>query len=144
MIVLDVNVVMYALRREFPAHEAAHAWLTRVLTGPEAVVASDEVLAAAVRLLTHHRILATPLTPDAAIEAVAAIRRAPAVVQTPGTHERWERFAGYVVGLGLRANDVPDALLAATTVSLGARLATYDRGFRRFPGLELLEPSPEP
>lgn len=141
MIVLDVNVLVYALRREFPQHPLALDWLTRNLTGPEAIVAGDEVLAAAVRLLTHRNVLATPLAPEAAIEAVEAIRSAPAVVVPQIPASRWTHFRGFVDGLGLRANDIPDALLAATTASLGARLATFDRGFRRFPGLEVIEPT---
>lgn len=141
MIVLDVNVVMYALRREFPQHAVAREWLVQRLAGPEAVVASDEVLAATVRLLTHHRVLATPLTPREALDAVGAIRSAPAVLRPRGPADRWERFRGFIDHLGLRANDVPDALLAATTLALGGRLATFDRGFRRFPGLEVIEPA---
>jgi predicted nucleic acid-binding protein len=36
----------------------------------------------------------------------------------------------------LRANDVPDAHLAALAVEHGLRLATGDSGFARFAGLE--------
>jgi len=81
VILLDVNVLVYAARREFVQHEIAHRWLTGVLSGPA----------------------------------------------------RWEVFAQLVRDLGLRANDVPDALLAATALHLNAGLATVDRGLRRFP-----------
>ena len=40
----------------------------------------------------------------------------------------------------IRANLVPDAWLAALAISHDARLATTDRGFARFPGLELVDP----
>lgn len=43
-----------------------------------------------------------------------------------------------VPDLTLRANDIPDAFLAATAIDLGARLATFDQGFRRFPGLTVI------
>jgi predicted nucleic acid-binding protein len=36
---------------------------------------------------------------------------------------------------------VPAALLAATALDLGARMVTFDRGFRRFPGLTVVVPS---
>ena len=46
-----------------------------------------------------------------------------------------------VLGLGLRASDVPDAHLAALALERNATLATLDRGFARFPGLRLLDPT---
>lgn len=141
MILLDVNVIVYALRREFPQHGDANAWLTAHLTGPEGIVVPDAVLASAVRLLTHHRVLSTPLTPPEALAAVDVIRAGPAVVRPPRAAARWQHFRSLVDDLGLRANDIPDAMLAATALSLGARLATFDRGFRRFPRLDVIEPT---
>lgn len=132
MILIDVNVIVYALRREFPQHPVANAWLTTHLSGPEGIVVPDGVLASAVRLLTHHRVLSTPLGPGEALAAAEAIRAAPAVVHPsrPGDALATLRL---VDDFGLRANDVPDALLAATARSLGARLATFDRGFPPVP-----------
>lgn len=37
------------------------------------------------------------------------------------------------------ANLVTDAYIAATAISLGATLVTFDRDFRRFDGLKVLE-----
>lgn len=44
-------------------------------------------------------------------------------------------------GRGLRGNAVPDAVLAALAVTRGARLATADRGFARYPGLRWFAPA---
>lgn len=140
MILLDVNVILYALRREFPQHPVANDWLTAHLAGPEGIVVPDGVLASAVRLLTHHRVLVAPLVPSEALAAIEVIRTAPAIVHPPRSDARWQHFRSLVDDLGLRANDIPDALLAATAMSLGARLATFDRGFRRFPRLDVIEP----
>ena len=41
---------------------------------------------------------------------------------------------------GLRSNLVPDAYLGALAVTHGAKLATADRGFSRFPDVELVLP----
>ena len=51
-----------------------------------------------------------------------------------------EAFQDLVTSLGLRGNDIPDAWLAASAMSAGAALVTYDRGFRRYPGLQTLSP----
>jgi predicted nucleic acid-binding protein len=41
----------------------------------------------------------------------------------------------------VRGNLVPDAYATALAVSQGCRLATADRGFARFPGLDHLDPA---
>ena len=142
MIVVDVNVLVYAARREFDQHDVAHAWLTETMAGTESVVISDEVLAATVRLLTNHKVLATPLGPDDALDFCQVLREAPAYVPGRSGPQRWAHLDRLVRELGLRGNDVPDALLAATALDLNATLATFDRGFRRFPGLAVLVPAP--
>lgn len=142
MILLDVNVLVYAARREFSDHGVARAWLTTALSGTEPVAVTDEVLAATVRLLTNHRVLADPLDGESALEFCRLVREAPATVLAVPESTRWSHFARLVTELGLRANDIPDALLAATALQLNATLATFDRGFRRFPRLPIVIPGP--
>ena len=43
--------------------------------------------------------------------------------------------------LGLAGQDVPDAALAALALDLGAPMVTSDRGFRRLPGLTVIDPA---
>lgn len=140
MILLDVNVLVYAARREFDQHEVAREWLRGALAGDEAVAVSDEVLAGTIRLLTHHRVLRSPLTADAALDYCRAVRSGPAVLVPVPTSRRWSLFERLVAGLGLRAKDIPDALLAATALDLGAAVVTFDRAFRRFPDLSVVVP----
>ena len=141
MILLDVNVVVYAARREFREHEVSLPWLEGVLSGDEPVAVLDSVLAAAARLLTNHRVLREPFRPDEALAVCEAVRSAPAAIAPMPSSRRWSAFTRLVRDLGLRANDIPDAFLAATAIDLGARLATFDQGFRRFPGLTVIVPS---
>ena len=108
MIVVDVDVLVYAARCEYAQHGVAHSWLTATLGGREPVAVLDEVMAA------------TAATPG------------------PG---RWSTFVDRVREHDLRGNDVPDALLAAGALALGARLATVDRGFPRFTELEVVVPT---
>ena len=42
---------------------------------------------------------------------------------------------------GITGNVVPDAHLAAVALTYGCRLATADRGFARFPGLDWFDPA---
>lgn len=101
----------------------------------------DGVLAAATRLMTNHRVLRDPFGPDEALAVCDAVRSAPAAITPAVSVRRWSAFSRLTSELGLRANDIPDAYLAATAIDLGARLATFDHGFRRFPGLTVIVPS---
>jgi len=141
VILLDVNVVVYAARREFREHEVSLPWLEGVLSGDEPVAVLDSVLAAAARLLTNHRVLREPFGPDEALAVCEAVRSAPAAIAPLPSSRRWSAFTRLVRDLGLRANDIPDVFLAATAIDLGARLATFDQSFRRFPGLTVIVPS---
>lgn len=143
MILLDVNVLVYAARREFAEHELAARWLTQALVGAEPVAVLDEVLAAATRLLTNHLVLRAPSTIDEALDFCGRVRDAPAAVVPLPSTRRWDRFTELAILLGLRGNDVLDALLAATALDLGATVATFDRGFRRFPGVSVRRPEPD-
>ena len=69
----------------------------------------------------------------------AAPRRARTVTATDAT---WSTLADLSArDPGIRGNLVPDAYLAAMAISHGCRLATADRGFARFPGLDHFDPA---
>ena len=140
MILVDVNVIVYASRREFANHEVARFWLEEALVGDEPVAVTDMILSSVVRLITNHRVLPDPFRADEALLVCEAVKGAPASVKPVSSPGRWKAFARLTKDLGLRANDIPDAFLAATAIDLGARLATFDQGFRRFTGLSVLVP----
>lgn len=137
MIIADVNVYVYAARREHGHHELARSWLTATLNGSEPLGVLDETLAATVRLMTHHRILETPSTNLEALAFCTAVRSGRSAVTPALSDRRWRHFERLTSELGLRGSDIPDALLAATALTLDATVATFDRGFRRYPGLRV-------
>lgn len=49
----DVNILIYAHRREDPDHQFYRAWIERVANGPEPFALSILVAAAFVRIVTH-------------------------------------------------------------------------------------------
>lgn len=142
MIVVDVNVLVAAAHRDATGHQDTAAWLTRVLQGPEPVGLADLALTGAVRVLTSARIFSDPAPPVSAVDFVEAVRSAPAALPLPATTATWQRFAALVAGdHAVRGNLVPDAWLAALALSHGGRMATFDRGFARFPGLAVEIPA---
>lgn len=140
MLLADVNVFLYARRRESERHEEHRAWLERSLAGPEPFGVSEIVLAAFVRIVTNHRVYHEPTPPRAALEFCEQVLSAPlAVVVRPGPRH-WSIFADLVRAVEARANVVPDAYLAALALEHGATWVSHDRGFARFPGLRLRPP----
>ncbi|MEJ5868237.1 TA system VapC family ribonuclease toxin [Pseudokineococcus sp. 5B2Z-1] len=141
MILPDVNVLVHAFRREAPQHDAYASWLTEVVGGAEELALHDAVLSGLVRVVTNPRIFADPAPTSAALSLVERLVQAPRSTWLPSGSAVWRRLDGWAAqDLGLRGNLVPDALLASLAVTHGARLATADRGFARFPGLRWFSP----
>lgn len=140
MIVTDVNLLVYAYRPESDRHDAAAAWLARTLPNEDFAL-TDLALAGFLRLVTNSRIFSDPAPTAHAltfIEAIAAANRARWIAPTRAT---W-RVVRELVELdrGLVGNLIPDTVLAALTIANGGRLATCDRGFARFHGLDWFDP----
>src|SRR6476620_8350415 len=140
MILLDVNVLVYAHREGALDHTRYARWLEDVATGDAAFGLADLVLSRFIRIVTHPRIF-TPPTPLAdALAFVEGLRTRPNCVPVaPGTRH-WELFTAACRRAGARGNLVPDAYLAALAIESGCEWITTDRGFARFPGLRWRHP----
>ncbi len=55
MVLLDVNVLVTAMRADAPRHAAMKEYLERLRRAPEPFGVSELVLSAALRVLTHPR-----------------------------------------------------------------------------------------
>jgi len=62
MILPDVNVLIYAFRRDSTRHKEYRAWLQAVVDGPNAYGVSSQVLASVLRICTHPKIYRRPST----------------------------------------------------------------------------------
>jgi len=140
MLLLDVNVCVYAFRGESRRHEEFKGWLEKAVSGPELVGVPEQVLASVIRLVTNHRIYKDPSTPAAVLSFCDALLEAPAALRVRPGERHWRIFHGLVEQHGLRGSDLPDAYLAALALEQGATWVTTDRGFARYEGLRLLDP----
>ena len=70
MIVPDANLLIYAYSDGTPQHEAAREWWESLINGTERIGLPWAVATAFVRLMTHPRILAVPISPEHAIDHV--------------------------------------------------------------------------
>lgn len=141
MLLLDVNVLVYAFRPEqSSAALEVRRWLDAAMEQGQVVAASTEVLAAQIRIVTDRRIFERPAGAKEALAFTQAFVDAPMSRIVVPSSRHWAVFSELVEDLRLTGNDVPDAYLAALAIDHSARLVTRDRGFRRFPGLRLLDP----
>lgn len=140
MIACDVNVLVHAFNADDDQHEPYRHWLEAAAGGPEPFGLSTVVASGFVRVVTHPKVLEAPLAVAEALDLLAALRSAPAVVPLePGPRHR-ALFDDLCRRTGARGNAVPDAFLAALAMEHGCTWVTADRGFARYPGLRVRHP----
>lgn len=140
MLLLDVNVCIYAVREDSTDHQAYRSWVGDALNGDEPIGISGLVLSGVIRVITNHRIFRRPSTTVQALEACRALRSGPAAVPLQPGSRHWEIFDSLCRQTNAKANSIPDAYHAALAIENGATWVTTDRGFARFPGLRWRHP----
>lgn len=140
MILVDANVLIYAVHAESPQHAAARRWLEATLSGTTELGFSWSVLLAFLRLTTRRAVFTNPLSVEGATAIVDEWLDQPfARVVVPGPRH-WSILRHLLAAAGTAGNLTTDAHLAALAIEHRARLATTDRDFGRFPGLALVDP----
>jgi hypothetical protein len=140
VILLDVNILLYAYDEASSHYREVQPWLEALLSGPEDVGVPWLTLWAFVRISTNPRISETPLDPRAAIRTLQDLLAGPRVrIVEPGPHHI--RILEKLVVDGQASGPrVTDAALAALAIEHGATLASTDRDFSRFPNLRWINP----
>jgi toxin-antitoxin system PIN domain toxin len=140
MILLDVNVLVYAFRADSPRHREYHDWLNDRVQQREAFGLCDLALSGALRVLTHPRVFNPPTPVDRAIAFVEALRtQHNCVLISPGSRH-WGIFLELCENAGAKGNLVADAYFAALAIEHGCEWITTNRDFARFPGLRWRHP----
>lgn len=137
---VDANILLYAVDEQSRFHEAARAWLEDALNGARRVGIPWASLTAFVRIATHPRGLESPLRPDDAWRFVEEWLDAPPV-WIPGPGRGHRAILGRLVrDLDLRGNLIADAALAAICEEHGLTMVSADSDFARFPALAWFNP----
>lgn len=135
MILTDVNILVYAHRRDMPEHEAYRSWLESQVNSDAAYGLSDLVLSGFMRLVTHPKVFRSPSSLAQAMAFANQIREQPnRIAITPG-ERHWDIFRRLCGTANARGNLVPDAWFAALAIEHGCEWITADRDYSRFPGL---------
>ena len=139
MILPDVNLLVYAHDETSEFHRSASTWLRSALTS-EQVFFSWHTITGFLRITTNPRIWENPLTIANAIEIVESW------LERDNTHlvfmekKNWPLFSSMLIEGQANGNLVMDAHLAAMAAACGAKLASTDRDFTRFPGIQFINP----
>lgn len=140
MILSDVNVLVYAHRRDAERHDEYRQWLERAVAGPAPFGFSDLVASGFLRVVTHPRVFRDPSPLEEAMAFVRALRDRPNRIPVEPGPRHWGIFRDLCLESRVRGNLVPDAWLAALAIESGAEWITTDGDFQRFPGLETRHP----
>jgi toxin-antitoxin system PIN domain toxin len=140
VILIDVNVLVYAFDSGSIDHDRYRTWLELALAADEPVGLSDLVLSAFIRIVTHPRILVRPASIETAFRFANQVRGASAAVVVSPGDRRWSVFERLCRAAGARGNLTTDAFHAALAIEAGAEFITTDRDFSRFPGLRWRHP----
>lgn len=140
MLLVDANVLLYAVNEDAPLHDRSRRWLNRALNADEAVGFAWIALLAFLRLSTRPGLFPRPLDVGRATETVDLwLAQPPSVVLNP-TPRHGSLLRGLLEGIGSGGNLVNDAHLAALAVEHGAEIVSFDSDFSRFPGVQWAEP----
>ena len=144
MILVDANLLIYAVDQDAPHHKAARKWVEGAFSGSITVGLSWSVILAFLRLTTRPGILRRPMSPESAVGFIdewLSLKTVEIVV--PGDRH-WAIFRSLLKTAGTAGNLTSDAQLAALAIERGATVFSADADFGRFNGLLHLNPLKSP
>ncbi|MBS9535862.1 PIN domain-containing protein [Mycobacterium sp. M1] len=138
--IVDANLLLYAVDETSAYNARAAAWLTDTLDAGTRVGLPWQTIGAFLRIVTHPRIVERPLSAAAAWGHVEDWLAVPTVWIPPATESTARVYAALCTRVTATANLVPDAQLAALAIEHGVEIASADTDFVRFPGLRWINP----
>ena len=143
MIVLDANLLIYAVDADAPQHVRARRWLERALSGNAPIGLPWIVVLAFVRVTTRPGVLRRQLSAEQAVAYVDEWLDQPYVELVGPGAGHWPLLKKLLRQVGTAGNLTSDAHLAALAIEGGFELASTDNDFRRFSGVRLVNPLAE-
>jgi toxin-antitoxin system PIN domain toxin len=137
---VDANLLLYAVDARSPHNPRAATWLQGVLTGDRRVGLPWQTIGAFLRISTHPRVSENPLSPREAWTYVDAWLRSGSVWIPPATERTAQVLAELVARHGVTGNLVTDAQLAALAIEQGLVLYSADTDFAHFDELQWRNP----
>jgi hypothetical protein len=140
VIVLDVNLLIYAYSTALPEHERARQWVEDAFSGDSLIGLPWQTISAFVRILTNPSLPGERFSTREMVEIVQEWTEQPNVRLLAPAERHWPLFRQMLIDGQVRGPMTTDAQLAALTIEYGGVLHTTDRDFARFPGLRWVNP----
>ncbi len=140
MILIDANLLVYAVNRDAFHHEAACDWLQETLGGTVQVGLPWVCILAFLRITTHPGIFPAPLRPDQALGYIDSWLAQPFVEAVAPGERHWPVLKNLLQMTGSAGNLTSDAHVAALAIEQGATVFSADHDFKRFPGVHHVNP----
>lgn len=144
MILVDANLLLYAVNEDIPLHREARSWWERALSGSVTIGIPWVSLLAFLRISTNGRVFPRPLSPEAAVAYVDEwLEQAPTRLVVPGPGH-WPIMRNLLLQTGMGGNLTTDTHIAALALEQGYSIYSTDNDFRRFPGVRHVNPLANP
>ncbi|MGH9077973.1 MAG: TA system VapC family ribonuclease toxin [Acidimicrobiales bacterium] len=137
---VDANLLLYAVDARSPHHSRAARWLQEILNADRRVGLPWQTIGAFLRISTHPRASANPLSPADAWAYVESWLAAGPVWIPPATERTAAVLGRLVARHQISANLIPDAQLAALAIEHGLVVCSADTDFGRFDELRWRNP----
>ena len=140
MILVDANLLIYAIDADSPHHRASRSWFERALSGTTWVGVPYIAALAFLRLTTRPGIMRRPLSSEQALAYVDSWLQQPYVAMVGPGEEHWPILRGLLLSSGMAGNLTSDAHVAALALEQGATVYSADNDFKRFAGIKHVNP----
>jgi uncharacterized protein len=140
VIVLDVNVVIAAFRGDHPHHSPVRRWFDAAFVPGADFVIPDLVWVGFLRIVTGNHVFEIPSPRETAFAFLDAVTRSSAYVSVAGLRDGWAEVSRMSDDADAHGNLIPDAYIATIARMNACPVATMDRDYRRFTGIEIVDP----
>jgi len=139
-VLIDANLLIYALDTESPHHASAATWVEDVFNGDQRVALPLQTIGAVVRITTHPKIMTAPFDASTIAGVVDDWLALPNVWVPPAGGQTAHILSRLIRTYRLTANLVPDGQLAAMAIEHGIAVASTDTDFARFSEVTWINP----
>lgn len=140
MILVDANLLIYAVNRDAPEHAVAHRWWEDTLSGTTRTGLPWMVILAFVRLTTNARIVRAPLRVEQALAYMDQWLQQPYVHSVSAGERHWQILGKLLERSGTAGNLTNDAHIAALAIEHACTIYSADNDFKRFDGVAHVNP----
>jgi hypothetical protein len=140
MMLVDVNLLLYAVNSDLSRHAQARSWFEQALSGIERVGLPWVVVLAFLRITTNQRVFEHPLSIETASAYIDEwLQQSVVTIVAPG-RAHWNILRSLLFLHGSGGNLATDAHIAALAIEHGARIYSADNDFKRFSGVQHINP----